>query len=91
MRVSDGREGPAYIRIAVRGGEGKVRIDGHTLGFTPLVVRVDPGPHLVSLESGGDAFLPAQLTVDAVAADTVAALFVAQVKRPGGDSDNSPK
>jgi serine/threonine-protein kinase len=91
MRESDSRDGPAYIRVAVRGGAGKVRIDGHTLGFTPLVVRVDPGPHLVSLESGGDAFLPAQLTVNAVAADTVAALFAAQVKRAGEDSDNSPK
>jgi serine/threonine-protein kinase len=75
------RDLPAYIRVVARGGTAKVRIDGHALGFTPLVVRVDAGTHIVSLESGGDAFLPAQLIIDAVSDDTVQALFTANTSK----------
>jgi hypothetical protein len=70
-------DGPAYIRIVARGGAAKVRLDGHTLGFTPLVVRVDAGSHYVSLTSSGDAFMPDHVTVDAVANDTATATFTA--------------
>jgi hypothetical protein len=72
-----GTDGPAYIRILARGGAAKVRLDGHTLGFTPLVIRVDAGSHYVSLESSGDAFMPDHLNVEAVASDTVNAVFAA--------------
>jgi serine/threonine protein kinase len=72
-----GADGPAYIRILARGGAAKVRLDGRTLGFTPLVVRVDAGGHYVSLESSGDAFMPDHLNIDAVANDTVNAVFSA--------------
>lgn len=75
--VARGTDGPAYIRIVARGGAAKVRVDGHTLGFTPLVVRVDAGSHYVSLESSGDAFMPDHLNIDAVAEDTVNAVFAA--------------
>jgi hypothetical protein len=73
-RTSDA---PGYIRIVARGGAAKVRLDGRTLGFTPLVMRVDAGPHYVSLESSGDAFMPDHLNVEAVANDTVNAVFSA--------------
>jgi serine/threonine protein kinase len=76
-----GQDLPAYIRVVSRGGEAKVRVDGRTLGFTPLVVRVDAGSHLVSLEGSGDAFLPAQLSVDAVSNDTIQALFTANTSK----------
>jgi hypothetical protein len=86
-----GRDQPGYIRVVARGGAAKVRVDGQTLGFTPLVVRVDPGTHYVTLESSGDAFLPAQLTIEAVANDTVSALFTARVGRPvGSDTMSAP-
>jgi len=75
--VSRNSDDPGYIRIEARGGAAKVRLDGRTLGFTPLVVRVDAGPHYVSLESSGDAFMPDRLTVQAVANDTVSAVFTA--------------
>ena len=85
-----GHDEPAYIRVVVRGGAAKVRVDGHMFGFTPLVVRVDPGTHYVALESGGDAFLPAQLTIEAVSNDTVSALFTARVVRSGSDTLSAP-
>jgi hypothetical protein len=74
----------AYIHVLVRGGAARVRVDGRTFGFTPLVVRVDPGPHIVSLESSGDAFLPGQITVNAMPNDTSFAVFAARVTRNGG-------
>ena len=76
-------EGAGYIHVVVHGGAARVRIDGHTLGFSPLVVRVDPGPHNVSLESSGDAFLPGQITVNALPNDTSFAAFTVRVN---GDS-----
>jgi len=81
MPAQAGQELPAFIRVVARGGAGKVRVDGKTLGFTPLLVRVDAGTHLVSLESSGDAFLPAQVTIDAVSDDTVLALFTANTSK----------
>jgi serine/threonine protein kinase len=80
--IARGSDGPAYVRIVARGGAAKVRLDGRTLGFTPLVVRVDAGSHYVSLESAGDAFLPDHLNVEATANDTVNAVFMAAGLRP---------
>ncbi len=81
-----GAEAPGYIRVVVHGGAARVRIDGHTLGFSPLVVRVDPGPHAVSLESSGDAFLPGQITVNAMPNDTSFVAFTARAGTAGSDS-----
>jgi serine/threonine protein kinase len=83
--VSHVPDGPAYIRVVARGGAAKVRLDGHTLGFTPLVIRVDAGSHYVSLESSGDAFWPDHVNVDAVSNDTVNAVFAA-----AGQRDSAP-
>jgi hypothetical protein len=77
-------DAPGYIRVLARGGTARVRIDGRTLGFSPLVVRVDPGLHVVSLESSGDAFLPSQIAVNAMANDTTVAVFAARVTRAQG-------
>jgi serine/threonine protein kinase len=85
--VGRNSDAPAYIRIVARGGAAKVRLDGRTLGFTPLVVRVDAGSHYVSLESSGDAFMPDRLTVDAVANDTVNAVFMATGRTDTATSD----
>jgi len=73
--VSRNSDAPAYIRILARGGAAKVRLDGRTLGFTPIVVRVDAGGHYVSLEGAGDAFMPDHLNIEAVGNDTVNAVF----------------
>jgi PEGA domain len=81
-------EMPGYIRVIVHGGAARVRVDGHTLGFTPIVVRVEPGPHVVSLESSGDAFLPGQITVNAMPNDTSFAAFTARVA--GSPVDTAP-
>jgi serine/threonine protein kinase len=81
MPAEGTQEMPAYIRVVARGGAGKVRVDGRALGFTPLVVRVDAGSHLVTLESSGDAFLPAQISIEAVSNDTVQALFTANTSK----------
>jgi hypothetical protein len=76
-----GAEMPAYIRVVTHGGSGRVRLDGTLYGFSPMVIKVDAGTHYVSLESSGDAFLPAQLTIDAVSNDTVMALFTANTSK----------
>ncbi len=87
--VPMGRDAPGYIRVIVRGGAAKVRVDGHTYGFSPLVVRVDPGTHNISLEGAGDAFLPSQVMVEAVAKDTTPAVFAARIQHGPGDSGDS--
>lgn len=84
-------DAPGYIRIVARGGAAKVRVDGRTYGFSPQVVRVEPGAHVVSLEGSGDAFLPAQITVTAAPYDTLAAVFTARTPRGAvPDSDAAP-
>ena len=72
-------DAPGYVRVLARGGTARVRIDGRMYGFSPLIVRVGPGAHVVSLESSGDAFLPAQITVAATSNDTVSAIFSARL------------
>ena len=72
-----GGDASAYIRVVSHGGTARVRVDGRTFGFSPLVIRIEPGPHVISLESSGDAFMPSQVTVDAIANDTSFAIFTA--------------
>jgi len=72
-------DAPAFIRVVVRGGVAQVRVDGHMYGFSPVVVRVAPGTHIVTLAGAGDAFLPSQRMVDAVARDTTPAVFAARI------------
>jgi len=76
-------DAPGYIRVVTKGGTTRVRVDGQTFGFSPIVVRVDAGPHVVSLESSGDAFLPSQITVNAMPNDTTVATFIARSIAPG--------
>ena len=61
-----------------RGGSARARVDGRSYGFTPVVVRVAPGSHAVSVEGAGDAFLPSQLSLDVVGGDTANAVFTAR-------------
>ena len=82
-------DAPAYIRIVARGGAAKVRVDGRTFGFSPQVVRVEPGPHIVSLEGSGDAFLPAQITINAAPDDTLSAVFTARMAPTAVTSDSA--
>jgi hypothetical protein len=72
-------DAPGFVRVLARGGTARVRIDGRMYGFAPLIIRVGPGAHVISLESSGDAFLPAQISVSVVSNDTVAATFSARV------------
>ncbi|HET7457329.1 MAG TPA: serine/threonine-protein kinase, partial [Gemmatimonadaceae bacterium] len=78
-RTGAGVDDVGYLRIVTRGGSARVRIDGRGgFGFTPLVVRLDPGPHSVTVEGAGDAFLPSQLAVDVAGGDTASAVFTAR-------------
>jgi hypothetical protein len=70
---------PGYIRVVAHGGTAKIRVDGRTYGFSPAVIRVEPGNHMVSLESSGDAFLPSQISISASERDTILAVFTARV------------
>jgi hypothetical protein len=86
-------DAPGYVRVLARGGTARVRVDGRMYGFSPLIVRVGPGAHVVSLESSGDAFLPAQISVSVVSNDTVAAIFSARLSAADGqahDADRQP-
>jgi len=82
-------DAPAYIQVITRGGTAKVRVDGRTYGFSPLIVPVDPGIHYVSLEGAGDAFLPSQLTIHTVVNDTTPAVFSARIPSSPGDAVDS--
>ena len=70
-------DGPGFLHVTTRGGSARVRVDGQRYGFTPLVLKVEAGRHVVTVEGAGDAFLPLQLTVDVSPADTTAAVFTA--------------
>ena len=77
-------DAPGFVRVFSRGGTARVRVDGRMYGFSPLIVRVGPGVHVVSLESSGDAFLPAQISVSVVSNDTVPAIFSARLSAGDG-------
>ncbi len=70
---------PGYVRVVAHGGTARVRVDGRTYGFSPVVIRVEPGNHMVSLEGSGDAFLPSQISISASERDTILAVFTARV------------
>jgi serine/threonine-protein kinase len=82
-------DAPGYVRVLARGGTARVRIDGRMYGFSPLILRVGPGAHVVSLESSGDAFLPAQISVSVVSNDTVAAIFSARLPAADGQAHDA--
>jgi hypothetical protein len=66
-----------------------VRIDGRTYGFSPAIVSVEPGTHLVTVDGAGDAFLPSQRIVDAIAKDTTAAVFTPRIQHDAGVPDSN--
>ena len=79
--------GDGYVRVVTQGGSARVRVDGRRFGFSPQLLRLDAGRHVVTVEGGGDAFLPSQLTVDVTAGDTASAVFSAPaLARPRADS-----
>jgi serine/threonine-protein kinase len=84
-------DAPGYVRVLARGGTARVRVDGRMYGFSPLIVRVGPGAHVVSLESSGDAFLPAQISVSVVSNDTAAAIFSARLSAADGQAHEADR
>jgi Protein kinase domain len=65
-----------WVRVQTRGGTSRARVDARSTGaFTPVVVRVDPGLHVISVEGSGDTFFPAQLPIHVGAGDTTEAIF----------------
>jgi hypothetical protein len=62
-----------YVKVTYAGGIAQVRVDGRTQGFTPQVIRVDPGQHFISLNSS--AYMPSQITVEVQPGDTALAAF----------------
>ena len=82
-------DAPGFVRVVARGGTARVRVDGRMYGFSPLVIRVGPGAHVVSLESSGDAFLPAQISVSVVSNDRAAAIFAARLSAGDGQAHDA--
>ena len=64
---------PGYVKVTYAGGIAQVRVDGRTQGFTPQVIRVEPGQHFISLN--GNAYTPLQITLDVQSGDTAVAAF----------------
>jgi serine/threonine-protein kinase len=64
---------PGFVKVTYAGGIAKVRVDGITYGFTPQVIRVDPGPRFISLI--GNAYTPLQYVLDVQSGDTAVAAF----------------
>ena len=77
-RGINGADDAGYLRVVTRGGSARARVDGRSFGFTPLVVRLGPGPDTVTVVGAGDAFLQSQLSVDVVGGDTASAVFTAR-------------
>ena len=68
-------EGPpaGYVKVTYAGGIAQVRVDGRTQGYTPQVIKLDPGQHYISLNS--NAYTPSQITLDVQSGDTAVAAF----------------
>jgi len=66
-------EEPGFVKVTYAGGIAQVRVDGRTHGFTPQVIRVDPGQRFISLI--GNAYTPLQFVLDVQAGDTAIAAF----------------
>ena len=62
-----------FVKVTYAGGIAQVRVDGRTYGFTPQVIRVDPGQRFISLI--GNAYTPSQFVLDVQSGDTVLAAF----------------
>jgi serine/threonine protein kinase len=63
-----------HVRVTLRKGSATVFIDGLPRGTTPLLVRVSPGAHTVSLVGPG-SYAPARMTIRVAAGDTAVAGF----------------
>jgi hypothetical protein len=74
---------PGFVKVTYAGGIAKVRVDGITYGFTPQVIRVEPGQRFISLI--GNAYTPLQFVLDVKPGDTAIAAFKVPVT-PGRDS-----
>jgi hypothetical protein len=66
-------EEPGFVKVTYAGGIAQVRVDGRTYGFTPQVIRVDPGQRFISLI--GNAYTPSQFVLDVQPGDTAVAAF----------------
>ena len=66
-------EEPGFVKVTYAGGIAQVRVDGRTHGFTPQVIRVDPGQRFISLI--GNAYTPLQFVLDVHPGDTAIAAF----------------
>jgi serine/threonine-protein kinase len=78
---------PGFVKVTYAGGIAQVRVDGRTYGFTPQVIRVDPGQRFISLI--GNAYTPSQFVLDVTPGDTALAAFrVPQTART--DTGSSP-
>ena len=66
-------EEPGFVKVTYAGGIAQVRVDGRTYGFTPQVIRVDPGQRFISLI--GNAYTPSQFVLDVKPGDTALAAF----------------
>ena len=75
-------EGPpaGYVKVTYAGGIAQVRVDGRTQGFTPQVIKVEPGQHYITLNS--NAYTPSQITLDVQPGDTALASFKVPVSAP---------
>jgi hypothetical protein len=79
------QEPPAgYVKVTYAGGIAQVRVDGRTQGYTPQVIKVDPGQHYISLNS--NAYTPSQITLDVQSGDTAVAAF----KVPAAPQSEAP-
>ena len=74
-RRSYQRVGPeaGFVKVTYAGGIAQVRVDGRTYGFTPQVIRVEPGQRFISLI--GNAYTPSQFVLDVQSGDTAHAAF----------------
>ncbi len=64
---------PGFVKVTYAGGIAQVRVDGRTHGFTPQVIRVEPGQRFISLI--GNAYTPSQFVLDVQSGDTAHAAF----------------
>ena len=73
-----------WVHVMVRGGVAQIRVDGKGAGFSDRIVRVESGPHVVSVL--GD-FWPSQRDVTVNDGDTLRVIFYGPgVPRPRGDT-----
>ena len=79
----------AFIRVTVRGGVAAVRIDGRTYGYSPAVVSIDPGTHVVTVDGAGDALLPSQRVVEAIERDTTSVVFTPRIQHDASVPDSN--